>query len=69
MIVAVAKRAGTKRLALSGNCFQNRVLTERTVRRLREENFEPFWHRRVPPNDGGISLGQVLAASLVARRR
>jgi hydrogenase maturation protein HypF len=69
MIVAVAKRAGTKRLALSGNCFQNRLLTERTVIRLREEGFEPFWHRRVPPNDGGISLGQVLAASLVARRR
>jgi len=60
--VSVAKRIGEPRVALSGGCFQNRYLTERTVQRLREENFQPYWHQRVPPNDGGISLGQVLAA-------
>jgi len=32
------------------------------VTRLRAENFQPFWHQRVPPNDGGIALGQVFAA-------
>ena len=61
-IVAVAKCAGQERVALSGGCFQNRYLTERTVRRLQAEGFRPYWHQRVPPNDGGIALGQVIAA-------
>ena len=61
-IVDVAKRVGEKRVALSGGCFQNRYLTERAVRRLQAEGFQPYWHQRVPPNDGGIALGQVIAA-------
>jgi hydrogenase maturation protein HypF len=61
-IVAVAKRTGQNRVVLSGGCFQNRYLTERTVRRLSAEGFRPYWHQRVPPNDGGIALGQVIAA-------
>jgi hydrogenase maturation protein HypF len=61
-IVAVAKRVGQQRVVLSGGCFQNRYLTERSVQRLQEEGFRPYWHQRVPPNDGGISLGQVVAA-------
>jgi len=61
-IIAVAKRFGQNRLVLSGGCFQNRYLTERAVRRLQAEGFRPYWHQRVPPNDGGIALGQVVAA-------
>ena len=61
-IVAVARRAGRNRVVLSGGCFQNRYLTERAVRRLQAEGFQPYWHQRVPPNDGGIALGQVVAA-------
>jgi hydrogenase maturation protein HypF len=61
-IVAVAKRIGQNRVVLSGGCFQNRYLTERAVRRLQAEGFRPYWHQRVPPNDGGIALGQVIAA-------
>jgi hydrogenase maturation protein HypF len=61
-IVAVAKRAGQERVVLSGGCFQNRYLTEHAVRRLQAEGFRPYWHQRVPPNDGGIALGQVVAA-------
>jgi hydrogenase maturation protein HypF len=61
-IVAVAKHAGQNRVVLSGGCFQNRYLTERAVRRLSAEGFRPYWHQRVPPNDGGIALGQVIAA-------
>ena len=62
-IVAVAHRAGEACVALSGGCFQNKYLTERAIRRLREEGFRPFWHQRVPPNDGGISLGQIAGAA------
>jgi hydrogenase maturation protein HypF len=61
-IVAVAKHASQNRVVLSGGCFQNRYLTERAVRRLQAEGFRPYWHQRVPPNDGGIALGQVVAA-------
>ncbi len=62
-IVAVAERVGERSIALSGGCFQNRYLTERTVRRLTDAGFAPSWHQRVPPNDGGIALGQILAAA------
>jgi hydrogenase maturation protein HypF len=61
-IIAVARQVGQERVALSGGCFQNRYLTERAVRRLRAEGFRAYWHQRVPPNDGGIALGQVVAA-------
>ncbi len=61
-IIAVARQVGEPRIALSGGCFQNRYLTERTVTRLREEGFKAYWHQRVPTNDGGIALGQIVAA-------
>ena len=61
-IIAVARHAGEDRVVLSGGCFQNRYLTERAVQRLRAEGFLPYWHQRVPPNDGGVALGQVIAA-------
>jgi hydrogenase maturation protein HypF len=61
-IVAVARKVGQPRVVLSGGCFQNRLLTERTVARLEAEGFRPYWHQRVPPNDGGLSLGQIVAA-------
>lgn len=66
-IVAVASRLGEARVALSGGCFQNRLLTERAVQRLRDAGFQPYWHRQIPPNDGGIALGQVLAAARQVR--
>jgi hydrogenase maturation protein HypF len=61
-IVAVAQRFGLEGVVLSGGCFQNRYLTERAIQRLREEGFRAYWHQRVPPNDGGISFGQIIAA-------
>lgn len=64
MMVGVARAAGIERVALSGGCFQNAYLTERAVRRLREEGFRPYWHQRVPPNDGGIALGQIVGAAM-----
>ena len=64
MIVAVARRIGQSRVVLSGGCFQNRYLTERTIERLSAEGFRPYWHQRVPPNDGGISLGQIYATTM-----
>ena len=61
MIVATAEFFGETAVVLSGGCFQNRYLTERTVTRLRTAGFRPYWHQRIPPNDGGIALGQIAA--------
>ncbi|MFA6318086.1 MAG: carbamoyltransferase HypF [Elusimicrobiota bacterium] len=63
-VVLAAKAAGAARVALTGGCFQNALLTEETAARLRAEGFQPYWHQRVPPNDGGIALGQAAAAAL-----
>jgi hydrogenase maturation protein HypF len=63
MIVKIAKIYGKRDVVLSGGCFQNKYLTETAIGRLKEEDFKPYWHRLVPPNDGGISLGQVMAIS------
>jgi hydrogenase maturation protein HypF len=66
-VVAVARHVGETRVVLSGGCFQNRYLTERTVAGLRAAGFQPYWHQRVPPNDGGVSLGQIVAARRATR--
>jgi hydrogenase maturation protein HypF len=61
-IVFMARRAGRDKVVLSGGCFQNSLLLENAISRLSGAGFKPFWHQRVPPNDGGIALGQVIAA-------
>jgi len=50
-------------VALSGGCFQNRRLTERSLALLEADGFQVLLHRRVPPNDGGVSLGQAAVAA------
>ncbi len=61
IIVSVSKKIGEEKVVLSGGCFQNKFLTERTLARLKQEGFKTYWHRKIPPNDGGISLGQIMA--------
>jgi hydrogenase maturation protein HypF len=60
-------RTGIGTAALSGGCFQNAYLLERLSRALEGSGFRVLSHSRVPPNDGGISLGQVVIADAVAR--
>jgi len=50
---------GLNVVALSGGVFQNRLLVELVVPRLTDDGFTELRHSQVPPNDGGISLGQV----------
>ena len=61
MVVRVALVVGVSRVLLTGGCFQNRYLTERTADRLEAVGLRPYWHQRLPPNDGSISAGQVAA--------
>ena len=51
--------SGRQKVALSGGVFQNRLLFRLTEERLMEEGFEVLRHRMVPPNDGGIAIGQA----------
>ncbi|MFC2170936.1 carbamoyltransferase HypF [Calditrichota bacterium] len=60
--VSLAQESGMQKIVLSGGCFQNVYLTTKMVNRLREGGFHVFWHHQVPPNDGGISFGQIMAA-------
>jgi hydrogenase maturation protein HypF len=53
---------GLSTVALSGGVFQNLLLLEKTVAGLEEQQFRVLLHERVPPNDGGISLGQAAVA-------
>ena len=58
-IVEVAERVGQRCVVLSGGCFQNVRLTETALAALRAAGFAPVWPQLVPPNDGGIALGQA----------
>ncbi len=58
---------GLETVALSGGVFQNLLLLERTVAGLEAGGFRVLTHGRVPPNDGGISLGQAAIAGALDR--
>ncbi|NPV60446.1 MAG: carbamoyltransferase HypF [Actinobacteria bacterium] len=64
--VSLGRETGLERVALSGGVFQNTLLAGMVVCGLEAEGMACYVHRRVPCNDGGISLGQAVAA---ARRR
>jgi hydrogenase maturation protein HypF len=64
IVVMIASQIGISQIVLTGGCFQNQYLLETTVQRLRQANFSPYWHQHIPPNDGGIALGQAIAALL-----
>ncbi len=65
LILKIAKKLRnerkTNRVALSGGVFQNRLITEKAIQLLKNEEFVVYTHQIVPANDGGISLGQIVA--------
>jgi hydrogenase maturation protein HypF len=62
-IVTVALRLGRERVLLTGGCFQNALLTAQATARLRQAGFQPYHHRQIPPNDGGLAVGQAVFAA------
>ena len=65
----IASSTGIRTAALSGGCFQNRLLLSLTVPRLRAAGFQVLLHRQVPCNDGGLSLGQAVIAHCQSTER
>jgi hydrogenase maturation protein HypF len=59
IILEVCKLSGLKKIALSGGCFQNKLLLEKVLKVLSENNFEVYYQSLMPTNDGGICLGQM----------
>lgn len=62
MCMLFKSRFGIDKVALSGGVFQNRYLTEGVIQRLTNHSFICYHHSKVPTNDAGISLGQVVIA-------
>ena len=65
--VHLSERTGIRRIALTGGVFQNAALVEGAATALAAVDLVPLIHRRVPCNDGGLSLGQALFAARAIR--
>ena len=57
--IEARSNSGRKKVALSGGVFQNRLLLRLTEEQLEQEGFEVLRHHMIPPNDGGIAIGQA----------
>jgi hydrogenase maturation protein HypF len=66
LVRIAAAKAGRLPVVLTGGCFQNALLAERTVSLL-EPEFRVYTHGEIPPGDGGIALGQAMVADAIAR--
>jgi hydrogenase maturation protein HypF len=61
-------QSGLNTVALSGGCYQNRLLLVKTLGELKAAGFNMLIHRQVPCNDGGVSLGQAVVAGTLFRK-
>lgn len=57
--IKAKEKSGRDKVALSGGVFQNRLLLRLTEEQLAQEGFTVLRHRMIPPNDGGIAIGQA----------
>lgn len=64
LIVNIAKKYNAKQVTLSGGCFNNRILTERTFELLKQNNIKIYINNKVPSGDQGICLGQAYLTAL-----
>lgn len=65
----IKKKTGIGRVALSGGVFQNRLLLSLVLRKLTERGFICYYQKKIPTNDGGISLGQAIIANEIVKKQ
>ncbi len=65
MALDIALKANQSNIVLSGGCFQNAYLVEKILHRLQGAGFNVFQHEKIPPNDGGLALGQLMASMYI----
>jgi len=63
VVSELSARSGIRKVALSGGTFQNKYLLEKTEDILRQKGFTVYSHERIPSNDGGLALGQIMIAA------
>jgi hydrogenase maturation protein HypF len=63
MCVRIGAATGIGTVVLSGGVFMNSLLSAESQRKLGEAGFRVYRHRKVPANDGGLSLGQLAIAA------
>lgn len=68
LVRLAVERAGNLPVVLTGGCFQNALLAERVVSQVEQaDGLRVYLHRRVPPGDGGLALGQAVVAGALSR--
>ena len=64
----LAKKHNCRQIALAGGVFQNDILLQKLVTRLQNQNYEVYFNRKIPVNDGSISFGQAIVADAILSR-
>ncbi len=65
MVVKLSQKLNQKQLFLTGGCFQNSLLLQMVIQQLQDVGAHAHWPKKFPPNDGGISLGQIIAEARI----
>ena len=68
IISLIRETTGIDTVAFSGGCFQNRILSEHLPALLKDNGYQVLTNRLVPPNDGGLSLGQAYITARIAKK-
>jgi hydrogenase maturation protein HypF len=67
MCKTISRDTGIKKIVLSGGVFLNSIISTKSETMLKENGFIPFLQRKFPPNDGSISIGQLIIANEVTK--